>query len=45
LQDYRARTGETGYALLLADRSVLCDAAFVSKLMDCSVAGLNDMIR
>jgi threonine synthase len=45
LMDYRSVSGLSRPALLLADRSVLCDAAFVCKLMDCSVAGLNDMIR
>lgn len=45
LMDYRSVSGLSRPALLLADRSVLCDAAFVCKLMDCSIAGLNDMIR
>jgi threonine synthase len=45
LMDYRSVSGLSRPALLLADRSVLCDAAFVCKLMDCSVEGLNDMIR
>ncbi len=34
LQDYRARTGENRVALLLADKSPVCDAAFIARALD-----------
>lgn len=44
LQDYRARTGETGYALLLAEKSPVADVKKVSECMEMSEYRLREII-
>ena len=44
LQDYRARTGETRTALLLADRSPAEDIATVSESMEMSEYRLREIL-
>ncbi len=41
LMDYRAKTGESRTAILIAERSPLCDEKLVAKCMDISPAELN----
>ena len=45
LMDYRSVSGLSRPALLLADRSVLCDTGIVCQVMGCGVADLNQFIR
>lgn len=45
LMDYRSVSGLSRPALLLADRSVLCDTGIVCQVMGCGVADLNQVIR
>ena len=44
LQDYRARTGETRFALLLADKSPVADIKMVSECMEMSEYRLREII-
>lgn len=44
LQDYRARTGETGTALILSEQSPVCSAEVVAGAMGISVSELKDRI-
>lgn len=44
LQDYRARTGETGFALLLAERSPVADIKMVADSMEMSEYRLREII-
>ena len=45
LTDHRSVSGLSRPALLLADRSVLCDPGIVCQVMGCGMAGLNELIR
>ena len=44
LQDYRAKTGQSAPALLLSDRSPLCDARMVASAMDITETELNRLL-
>ncbi len=44
LQDYRAKTGQTRYAVILADRHPICDAAYVSQKTTIPEQMLRDML-
>ena len=45
LLDYRAKTGETRTALILAERSPLCDKEFVARAMNVPVYQLKDILK
>ena len=45
LQDYRARTGESRPALLLAERSPICDGAYVAEVMNISLPELREKLK
>ncbi|MBE6975838.1 MAG: hypothetical protein E7439_01390 [Ruminococcaceae bacterium] len=45
LLDYRARTGESRPAVLLAERSPVCDGAFVAQTMNISLAELKEKLK
>jgi len=45
LQDYRAKTGQSGPAVLLADRSPLCDSRMVGSAMDITETELSNLLR
>ena len=45
LLDYRAKTGETRTALLLAERSPVCDREFVARAMNVTVAQLKEILK
>ena len=45
LLDYRAKTGETRPALLLAERSPVCDKEFVARAMNMSVLQLKEILK
>lgn len=44
LQDYRAKTGQSAPALLLSDRSPLCDNCMVASAMDITETELNKLL-
>ena len=44
LLDYRAKTGETGYAVVLAEKSPVCDAELVAKALGIPVETLRQAI-
>ena len=44
LQDYRTRTGQSAPALLLSDRSTLCDSSMVASAMDMKESELNRLL-
>ena len=45
LLDYRAKTGENRTALLLAERSPMCDCDFVARVMNMTVPELRAKIK
>ncbi len=44
LMDYRAKTGESRQAILITDRSPICDGDYVAKAMDISVPELHQKL-
>ena len=45
LHDYRAKTGESGEALILSERGALCDDGFVARTMSMSTASLHKILE
>ena len=44
LLDYRARTGESGYGLILSERGALCDDGYVARAMNVTVSKLHKIL-
>lgn len=44
LMDYRARTGESSYGLILSERGALCDDGFVARAMNVTVSKLHKIL-
>ncbi len=44
LQDYRAKTGQTGYAVILADRHPICDSGFTAERLGISEQALRELL-
>lgn len=45
LQDYRAKTGQTAPALILSDRSAMCDSRMVASAMNITETELTKLLR
>lgn len=45
LLDYRAKTGESGHALILSEQGALCDDAFVASAMGKSIEDLHQLLQ